>query len=98
MPRLEILGSLAVLAASMLLGLVLIYFFAIVHRSEERSSMVDFAARFGEGGDASHSTVSHPFLEGASDVIVVAVIVWRRAKPACSSCLTRSINCTLSST
>jgi diguanylate cyclase (GGDEF)-like protein len=71
MPRLEILGSLAVLAASILLGLVLIYFFAIVHRSEERSAMVDFAAMFGEGGDASHSTVSHPFLEGASDVIVV---------------------------
>ena len=71
MPRLEILGSLAVLAASMLLGLVLIYFFAIVHRSEERSAMVDFAAMFGEGGDTSNSTVSHPFLEGASDVIVV---------------------------
>jgi diguanylate cyclase (GGDEF)-like protein len=71
MPRLEILGSLAVLAASMLLGLVLIYFFAIVHRSEERSAMVDFAAMFGEGGGASNSTVSHPFLEGASDVIVV---------------------------
>jgi diguanylate cyclase (GGDEF)-like protein len=71
MPRFEILGSLAVLAASMLLGLVLIYFFAIVHRSEERSAMIDFTAMFGEGSDASHSTVSHPFLEGASDVIVV---------------------------
>ena len=71
LPRLEILGSLAVLAASMLLGLVLIYFFAIVHRSEERNAMVDFAAMFGEGGNASNSTASHPFLEGASDVIVV---------------------------
>jgi diguanylate cyclase (GGDEF)-like protein len=70
MPRLEILGSLAVLATSLLLGLVLVYFFAIVHRSEERSAMVDFAAMFGEGGDASNSTVNHPFLEGASDVIV----------------------------
>jgi diguanylate cyclase (GGDEF)-like protein len=70
MPRLEILGSLAVLAASMLIGLVLIYFFAIVHRSEERNAMVDFAAMFGEG-DATNSTVSHAFLEGASDVIVV---------------------------
>src|SRR5262245_35808479 len=71
MPRLEIVGSLAVLAASMLLGLVLIYFFAIVHRSEERSAMFDFAEMFGEGGDASNSTISHAFLEGASDVIVV---------------------------
>ena len=70
MPRVEILGSLAALAASLLIGLVLIYFFAIVHRSEERSAMVDFAAMFNEGGDASNSTVSHPFLEGASDVIV----------------------------
>jgi diguanylate cyclase (GGDEF)-like protein len=71
MPRLEILGSLGVLAASVLIGLVLIYLFAIVHRSEERNAMVDFAAMFGEGGDATNSTVSHPFLEGASDVIVV---------------------------
>ena len=71
MPRLEILGSLAVLAASMLLGLVLIYFVAIFHRSEERSAMVDFAAMFNEGGNASNSTVGHPFLEGAADVIVV---------------------------
>ena len=71
LPRLEILGSLAVLAASMLLGLVLIYLFAIVHRSEERNAMVDFAAVFGEGGNASNSTASHPFLEGASDVIVI---------------------------
>jgi diguanylate cyclase (GGDEF)-like protein len=69
-PRLEILGSLAVLAASMLLGLVLIYFFATVHRSEERSAMVDFAAMFGEGRDTANPTGSHPFLEGASDVIV----------------------------
>ena len=69
-PRVEILGSLAVLAASMLIGLVLIYFFAIVHRSEERSAMVDFAAMFGEGRDTLNSTGSHPFLEGASDVIV----------------------------
>jgi diguanylate cyclase (GGDEF)-like protein len=71
MPRLEILGSLAVLAASALLGLVLIYFVAIFHRSEERNAMVDFAAVFNEGGNASNSAVSHPFLEGAADVIVV---------------------------
>jgi diguanylate cyclase (GGDEF)-like protein len=71
MLRLEILGSLAVLAASMLLGLLLIYFVAIVHRSEERNAMVDFAAMFDEGGNAANSTVGHPFLEGAADVIVV---------------------------
>jgi diguanylate cyclase (GGDEF)-like protein len=70
-PRLEILGSLAVLAASLLLGLVLIYFVATVHRSEERSAMVDFATMFDEGGNASNMKVSHPFFEGASDVIVV---------------------------
>ena len=33
--------------------------------------MVDFAAMFDEGGNASNSTVGHPFLEGAADVIVV---------------------------
>ena len=71
MPRLEILGSLAVLAASLLLGLVMIYFVATVHRSEERSAMVDFAAMLNEGENASSSTVGHPFLEGAADVIAV---------------------------
>lgn len=71
MPRLEILGSLAVLAASLLLGLVLIYFVATVHRSEERSAMVDFATMFDHGGNTSNSAVGHPFLDGASDVIVV---------------------------
>jgi hypothetical protein len=55
MPRVEILGSLAALAASLLIGLVLIYFFAIVHRSEERNAMVDFAAMFDEGGNASNA-------------------------------------------
>jgi diguanylate cyclase (GGDEF)-like protein len=70
MPRLEILGSLAVLAASLLLGLVLTYFVAMVHRSEERGALADFAAMFEEGVNASNVRVSHPFLEGASDVIV----------------------------
>ena len=60
MPRLEILGSLAVLAASLLLGPVLIYFVATVHRSEERSAMVDFATMFDHGGNTSNSAVGHP--------------------------------------
>jgi hypothetical protein len=67
---LEILGSLAVLAASLLLGLVLIYLVAMVHRSEERDAMTDFTAMFGEGDNVSKTKVSHPFLEGASDVII----------------------------
>jgi diguanylate cyclase (GGDEF)-like protein len=70
MPRLEILGSLAVLAASLLFGLVLIYLIALVHRSEERDAMADFGAMFDEGGNPSNMKVSHPFLEGASDVII----------------------------
>ena len=63
MPRLEILGSLAALAASLLLGLVLIYLVALVHRSEERGALADFAAMFEEGVNASNGKVSHPFLE-----------------------------------
>jgi diguanylate cyclase (GGDEF)-like protein len=70
MSRLEILGSLAALAASLLLGLVLIYLVALVHRSEERGALADFTAMFEEGVNASNGKVSHPFLEGASDVII----------------------------
>jgi diguanylate cyclase (GGDEF)-like protein len=69
MPRLEILGSLAVLAASLLLGLVIIYFVALVHRGEERSALAEFAAIAEEGVNASNGKVSHSFLEGASDVV-----------------------------
>jgi hypothetical protein len=69
MPRLEILGSLAALAASMLLGLALIYLVAMIHRGEERSAIADFAEMFNERVTAN-GKVSHPFLEGASDVIL----------------------------
>ncbi len=66
----EIVGSLAALPVSLLLGLVLIYLVALVHRSEERGAIADFAGMFGEGTSDSNGKVSHPFLEGASDVIV----------------------------
>ena len=69
MSRSEIVGSLAALAISLLLGLVLIYLVALVHRSEERGAMTDFAGMLSEGTSASNGKVSHPFLEGASDVI-----------------------------
>ena len=70
MPRLEIFGSLVALAASMLLGLVLIYLVAMVHRGEERCAIAEFAEMFNAGSVAPTGKVSHPFLEGASDVIV----------------------------
>ena len=70
MPRLQIFGSLAVLAASLLVGLVIIYFVALIHRGEERSAIADFAGMFTEEGNPSNIRVYHPFLEGASDVIV----------------------------
>ncbi|MBV9628221.1 MAG: GGDEF domain-containing protein, partial [Xanthobacteraceae bacterium] len=70
MSRLEILGSLAVLAVSLLLGLIIIYFIALVHRGEERGALADFAGMFEEGVNASNGKVSHPFLEGTSDVII----------------------------
>jgi diguanylate cyclase (GGDEF)-like protein len=66
-PRLEILGSLGALAASMLFGLLLIYLVAMIHRGEERSAIADFAEMFNE---ASTGRISHAFLEGASDVIM----------------------------
>jgi diguanylate cyclase (GGDEF)-like protein len=69
MSRSEIVGSLAALAISLLLGLVLIYLVALVHRSEERGAMDDFAGMFSEETNTSNGRVSHPFLEGASDVI-----------------------------
>jgi len=67
LPRLEILGSLGALAASMLFGLLLIYLVAMIHRGEERSAIADFAEMFNE---ASTGRISHAFLEGASDVIM----------------------------
>jgi diguanylate cyclase (GGDEF)-like protein len=70
MSRSEIVGSLAALTLSLLLGLVLIYLVALVHRSEERGAIADFAEMFSEAAGASIGKVSHPFLEGASDVIV----------------------------
>ncbi len=70
MPRLEILGSLAALAASMFLGLVLIYLVAMIHRGEERGAIAEFAEMFNAGSVAPTRKVSHPFLEGTSDVIV----------------------------
>ena len=70
MSRSEVVGSLAALALSLLLGLVLVYLVALVHRSEERGAIADFAAMFSEEIDTSDGRVSHPFLEGASDVIV----------------------------
>jgi diguanylate cyclase (GGDEF)-like protein len=70
MSRSEIVGSLAALAISLLLGLVLIYLVALVHRSEERGALADFAGMFTEETSSPNGKVSHPFLEGTSDVIV----------------------------
>jgi hypothetical protein len=52
-PRPEILGGLAALAVSLLLGLVMIYLIALVHRSEERGALAEFAAIAEEGDNAS---------------------------------------------
>jgi hypothetical protein len=68
-PRPEIFGSLAALAVSLLLGLMIIYFVALVHRGEERGALAEFAAMAEEGDNASKGKVSHSFLEGASDVV-----------------------------
>ena len=68
MSRSEIVGSLAALTLSLLLGLVMIYLVALVHRSEERGALAEFAA-IAEEGDASNGKVGHSFLEGASDVV-----------------------------
>jgi diguanylate cyclase (GGDEF)-like protein len=69
-PRLEVVGSLVALSASMLVGLVLIYLVAMIHRGEERGAIADFAEMLDEGVTAPNGKVRHPFLEGASDVIV----------------------------
>jgi diguanylate cyclase (GGDEF)-like protein len=68
-PRPEILGGLAALAISLLLGMVMIYFIALAHRSEERGALAEFAAIAEEEVNASNGKVSHSFLEGASDVV-----------------------------
>ena len=74
MPRQEIVGSLAALAATLLFGFAMIYFVALAHRSEQRGAAADFAAIFSgdEGPDAvpSHATIGYRFLDGASDVVV----------------------------
>src|ERR1700742_3437666 len=65
--RLEILGSLGALAASMLFGLLLIYLVAMIDRGEERRAIADFDKMFNE---ASIGRISRSFLEAASDVIM----------------------------
>jgi diguanylate cyclase (GGDEF)-like protein len=54
---------------SLLFGLILIYLFALLHRSEERGAMTDFVEIFSGGSSAPSGKIDHPFLEGTSDVI-----------------------------
>jgi hypothetical protein len=67
----EVLGSVAVLAASLVLGVLIVYLVALFHRSEQRGALNDVTAMMVSDDFASPSDkVPYRFLETASDVII----------------------------
>jgi diguanylate cyclase (GGDEF)-like protein len=68
-----ILGSLGVLALSLLFGLATLYFIALAHRSEQRGALADFSEmlRQEETGVPSTEKLRYRFLNAESDVVAV---------------------------
>jgi diguanylate cyclase (GGDEF)-like protein len=69
--RPEILGSLGVLALSLLLGLAALYFIALAHRSEQRGALAEFAQMLREEEIGSREHLRYHFLNAESDVVAV---------------------------
>ena len=69
----EILGSLAVLALSLVIGLAALYFIALAHRNEQRGALADFSQMLSDEqlGAMQRENVRYHFLDAASDVVAV---------------------------
>ncbi len=69
----EILGSLAVLAVSLLIGVAALYFIALAHRSEQRGAWADFTQMLSDEPTLAQQkeNVRYRFLDAASDVVAV---------------------------
>jgi diguanylate cyclase (GGDEF)-like protein len=69
----EILGSLAVLAVSLLIGIAALYFIALAHRNEQRGALADFSQMLSDEEIAlgQRENVRYRFLDAASDVVAV---------------------------
>jgi hypothetical protein len=69
----EILGSLAVLALSLLVGIAALYFIALAHRNEQRGALADFSQMLSDEQSAAMQSenVRYRFLDAASDVVAV---------------------------
>jgi diguanylate cyclase (GGDEF)-like protein len=69
----EVLGSLAVLAVSLLIGIAALYFIALAHRNEQRGALADFSEMLSDEHPAvtQSENVSYRFLDAASDVVAV---------------------------
>jgi hypothetical protein len=69
----EILGSLAVLALSLVIGLAALYFIALAHRNEQRGALADFSQMLSDEqlGAMQSENVRYHFLDAASDVVAV---------------------------
>ena len=69
----EILGSLAVLAVSLLIGISALYFIALAHRNEQRGALADFSQMLSDEQLAATQSQSarYRFLDAASDVVAV---------------------------
>lgn len=69
----EVLGSLAVLAVSLLIGIAALYFIALAHRNEQRGALADFSEMLSDEHPAvtQSENVRYRFLDAASDVVAV---------------------------
>jgi diguanylate cyclase (GGDEF)-like protein len=69
----EVLGSLAVFAVSLLIGIAALYFIALAHRNEQRGALADFSQMLGDEqlGAMQSENVRYRFLDAASDVVAV---------------------------
>ena len=56
----EFLGSLAVLAVSLLIGIAALYFIALAHRNEQRGALGGFLADAQRGGDSDRPARKGP--------------------------------------
>jgi diguanylate cyclase (GGDEF)-like protein len=69
----EILGSLAVLVVSLLLGIAVLYFIALAHRSEQRGALADFSHMLSDEqlAAAQSQSTKYRFLDAKSDLVDV---------------------------
>ena len=69
----EILGSLAVLAVALVIGIAALYFIALAHRNEQRGALADFSEMLSHEhvGTIHSENTRYRFLNAESDVVAV---------------------------